>query len=435
MSVSAIVFLCLYFGGIVASIIRHPIFGFLSYLLAFYCFPEKYWWGASFPNLRWSLLAASFTLIGVFIHKNKLSIKAVWYSNGAAKILILYTAWMWVQLIWALDFDQQLNGAVLFTKYIVLFYLVYMLLDSEKQFFLFLFVNTLGSFYFGREILAYSLTGRIEGLGGPGVDDSNTLGLHLSVGLIFASMALIKPNTNFYNPRFWKALKILILISIPFIANGIVQTISRSAIVGLVAAGLVMWIIKPKKLWKAYYIYGALALIGLITFTPYTFWDRMFTLREATIEGQLDGAMETRVVLAKAQIKMFMDYPLGSGHEGTDILSRKYLDDRYLTYDPRGGHFRIRSSHNTFLTTLVEQGFPGAILSFCLIIWVIITINSFKKDDVDVNIYLMASACSLVAIFVAGIFVDYLKIEIQIWCLGMLASLREYASSKDLLKS
>jgi len=41
-------------------------------------------------------------------------------------------------------------------------------------------------------------------------------------------------------------------------------------------------------------------------------------------------------------------------------------------------------------------------------------------------LYFMGATASLVAIFFFLLFVDYLKVEIQIYCLAMLASLKDH---------
>jgi len=407
---------------------KHPIWGLACYLQALYAAPSPFyhWYGAYIPNFRWSLLSALLAFIGIWIHKDKLKTKRPWYSNGAAKILIAYTFWMWIQLPWALSFDMHIEASILFTKYIVLFYIIYTVVDSDARFYQFIMFNILGGLYWGYLVKGYSASGRVEYLGGPGIMDSNTLGMHLGVVLIFAALILLKKNTIFNNRFWWMGSQGFAFIGALFMANGVVQSVSRSALLGLVSGGMVLFILNHKAFRKQFIFYALVAMAGFIHFAPDTFWKRMDTVRTAVEGEEVEASAYSRLVIAKAQIEMFKENVMGNGHRGTAVLSPYYLPRQYLTAVPGQEGKSARSSHCTFLTTLVEQGVPGAILYWLAVFWTIKTVLSFKKDDVVIYLYVMMMAAGLTNIFVSGIFVDYLKVEIQIYCFAMLASLKEY---------
>lgn len=432
MPLTVIAWLILYFGGIWNAFTRHPVWGLWTYTLVLYASPGHNWWGEFLPNLRWSLLASIFAFLSIYMNRDRLVPKASWISNGAAKILIAYTIWMWIQLPWALSYEIHIGACILYTKYIVLFYIIYTVLDDEKSFFYFILFNILGGFYWGKLILDYSVRGRVEGIGGPGVDDANTLGMHLSVVVIFAAMMLLKKNTIFSNPFYWKVTQGVIFLAALFMAHGVVQSISRSAVLGLVAAGMVIIWLKHKAFRKKIYIYFFLAAIGFLALTPYTFWERLETVQDAASGEEIEGSAYSRIVVAKAQLEMFKENVMGHGHRGTAVLSPYYLPAEYLTSSTGFQEDAVRSSHCTFLTTLVEQGIPGAILYCMMVFWVIKIIHSFRKDDIIIYLYVMTMAGSLTAIFVSGIFVDYLKVEIQIYCFAMLATLKEWERIRTL---
>ena len=425
MSISLVLFLLFFSAGCCFALIRHPIWGLASYCLTLYASPNHFWWGQSLPAIRWSLLAALITLISVFINQGKLDIKSPWYANGAAKILIAYTLWMWFQFPWALSSSHHLDACVLFTKYCVLFYLIYRILNDDKTIFLFTFFNIIGGLYWGNAIRGYAHSGRVEGIGGPGVNDANTLGMHLSVLLIFSCIMYLKKKPDFINNFYWQMVRIIIVVSALFMANAVVQTISRSAILGLLAASGVLFFRNHRLIRKKVYIFSLIGLMAFFYLVPYTFWDRMGTMKE-TIEGDnIENSAYSRLVVGLAQIEMFQSHILGAGHRGTQILSPYYISAEYLAKNYSGGE-AARSSHCTFLTTLVEQGIPGAILYWLIFFWMIKVIVSFKKYDLSNYLYFLMLSSSLAAIFVSGIFVDYLKVEIQIYCFAMLASLIDY---------
>ncbi len=428
MSISLLIFLLLYFGGFVAAFIRHPIWGLMSYTLALYASPVFHWWGAGLPGLRWSLLSAIVTLTSIFLNKTRLEPKSPWTANGAAKLLIAYTVWLWVQLAWALSFDVHLEACILFTKYIILFYMIYMVVDNDKRFIIFLYFNIIGGLYWGKLIRDVTYSGRIEGLGGPGVTDSNTLGMQMVVLLIFAALMLLKKNSINLARYYWILLRLFTYLAAIIIANGVVQTISRSAVVGMVGAGMTLFIINHKGVRKKFLVYCMAAFTGLLILTPYTFWDRLATVKTAAEGGEIEASAASRIVIGKAQLEMLKENYLGNGHRGTAVLSPLYLDVRYLTSSTGGAGKEwdgARSSHCTFLTALVEQGIPGAIMYWLMVFWVMKAALGFGKDDESTYLYMMTVVASLTAIFISGIFVDYLKVEIQIYCFAMLAGLKD----------
>jgi len=203
------------------------------------------------------------------------------------------------------------------------------------------------------------------------------------------------------------------------IANGVVQAISRSSVLGIIGACLLIFFKNHRAIRKKVYLYALFAGIGIILVTPYTFWERMGTMKDAVEGGDIEGSAYSRLVIGAAQLRMFQENIFGNGHRGTQILSPFYIPAEYLD----GG---ARSSHCTFLTTLVEQGAPGAVLYWLMVFWVFKHTLLFKKNNLSNYLYMLMISSSLTAVFVSGIFVDYLKVEIQIYCIALLASLIDY---------
>ena len=431
MSITTILFLVFFMGLLLLAVLKHPIFGIICYLLTLYAFPPNHWWGVALPNLRWALAPAAVAFIGLVLNKDKLVQKKRWYKTGSAKILVMFTVWMWIQSIWASDISNHVTGTILFTKYVFLFYLIYEIVNTEILLVTFVVANVLGGLLLGIEVLHYSTVGRVEFVGGPGINDSNSLGMHLAVLLVFASMMLLKKKNSNFTGKIYLFSKLIVCVSIPFIANGIVQTRSRSSFLALVVAGLCLLIVKPKRYSKAFYFFAILAVILGLIYTPDTFWKRMTSIKGAALESEYDGSMETRIILIKAQMEMFFDHPLGSGHKGTGALSGQYLDSKYLTSTTGRSEDAVRTSHNTYMTILVEQGVPGAVLAVALGIWLLKASNLAMKAGEELELFSMAMIGSLCAIYFAGLFVDYIRAEVQIWCLSVLTSLAENVKSEE----
>ncbi|MEZ5566598.1 MAG: O-antigen ligase family protein [Gammaproteobacteria bacterium] len=122
------------------------------------------------------------------------------------------------------------------------------------------------------------------------------------------------------------------------------------------------------KQYRKYCMSSASCLeVVLLRMAPANYWERIDTIFGPTENAaERDQSAETRLELIAVQWKMFLAYPLGTGHRGTAVLSPRYLDAKYPSRDG-AGVVAERSSHNTFLTLLVEQGVPGAVLFIALL--------------------------------------------------------------------
>jgi O-antigen ligase len=166
---------------------------------------------------------------------------------------------------------------------------------------------------------------------------------------------------------------------------------------------------------------GALGLTAII---DQAFIDRMATIEGATSQNA-DSSAQSRLVVAEAQLRMFLDHPMGIGWRGTAALSPQYLDEKWLTHAADGSV--ARSSHNTFLTALVEQGIVGAIIYGALLLWVAAAVfrsRRFSRSDRDPELGTLTAAliASVVAVLVAGTTADFLLAEVQFWMFALILS-------------
>jgi hypothetical protein len=407
MSTTALVVFVVWVLGLVLAFAFEPIFALLSYLWIFYNDPHTSWWGSDLPPLRYSLFAA----VAALIAATRLPVRgdAKWASSGAAKLLIAFTIWMWLQTFWAINVTTHLDGVILCTKYLILSYVLYRLTGSEKGVNLFLMAHVAGCFLLGLRAYSMNVTGRLETIGAPGVDDSNLLAAHLVTGLTIAGFLFI--GTRGY--RRWIAFATL-----PFILNAIVLTQSRGGFLAMVGAGLSGWYLAPKVHRRFVAVSGVLAVVLLLMLSNEGFWARVSTI----IGSNSDTGEETRLQILRPQVQMFLDFPFGAGHRGNALLSSKYMPPDLLS------DAGIRSAHNTFMAALVYEGFPGAILLVGIYGWGFFTLRRLKRMDrfglpVHLGVYRGAIGAALTACFVAGLFLNMLTSEVQIWLMSVLYSL------------
>lgn len=418
MSETALAFLLFYAVGLIAALAIRPIYGVYLYMAVFYLDPPSRWWGQALPDLRWSLTAALVTLIAIYLHRSRFSPTRRWHRATMVKVFLLYVVWMWLQWPWALS-PNHAEGVVLFTKYAVLIYMMYKVLDNEQDFYGVSLAHVLGCAYLGWLVFMAPEGGRIEGVGGPGIDNANSLGMHLATGLMFASFLMLAS-------RGW--IRWFILSTIPFILNGIIQTETRGAVVGLFLGGLATVYLKPRTYRVTYYALACLGALAFLAVANEAFVARMHTLTAATSEDvEWDNSAVSRIAIVKAQVRMFADHPLGVGHQGTAFLSREYLDERWLAKNSGD-----RASHNTIMSVLVDQGLPGIVLLSILICaaWRMLKrIKRMDRSGLDAKLALYRTMLggSLVSILGAGMFAQNLKAEVWIWNVVLLVALGDLA--------
>lgn len=421
MPLSAMAFLLLFLGSLVGGFLRWPVLALGAYLLSFFGHPPSRWWGYALPDLRWAMLSAAVVLVVAFRYKSRNTTQASWFSDPIIMLVLAFVAWMWIQTPWAANFNDHTEGVIMMTKYLVVMYAIVKLLDTPRALEHFSVMTAVGCAYFG--ILAREMSSsseRLDGVGGPGVDDANTLGMLLAVGIVLGVAQILRG-------PIWS--RVLVALSLPFALNGLILTQSRGAFLGLAAGGLVLALLAPRAQRFKIRALGILGLIAMLSLAQNTFWQRIDTI--GADEGDRDFSAETRIVLAHAQLRMFTDHPLGAGHRGTAALSRQYLDEAYLAREVNvREEDRQRSSHNTTLSVLVEQGIPGIFIWVSLLwmtamrVWRLLRQAGQSEDPDKLQIGLQAAAIggALALVFIAGNFTDYLRAEVQFWLLAMLVA-------------
>jgi O-antigen ligase len=424
MAVTGFLFTIGFIAMMALALLRHPIWGLYGYIAVFYLHPPSRWWGQFLPDMRWSLVASAVTLIALLRVKD-LSGRPSWLSLTPARILIAFTIWLWIQSFWALNPAAHNEATVLFTKYIVLFYLIYRLVQTSEELRRFMLAHIAGCFYLGWIAFTSTVSGRLEGVGGPGIDEANALGMHMGTGAMAGAMIILVE-------RKW--VQWLTILAMAFILNTLVLSGSRGSFLSLLCAGIVLLALKPPQYKRLFYGLAVLGVALMLILAPPSFWERMETITAAVDDSQeLDTSAESRFVVLEAQVKMAQAYPLGSGHRGTEVLSTQYIDEKYLAKTP--GTERARSSHNTFMTTLVEQGIPGAVMFLWMVAWCVRSVRRLKRHEspswgTQERSELAFVAAGLTIVLIAGLFVDYLKAEVAIWLLALLAVLQSLAGQK-----
>jgi hypothetical protein len=422
--VSAALFALFVVGCTVLGFVRHPIYAVYFYLASIYVFPPARWGGYILGDVRWALLSAAVAVLAIIVRRKTLQHKPPWILSVPAIVMTLYATWMWIQLPWALDTTEQLESSIQFVKYIVAFWFIYRVADSKEHVRDVMFAHMIGCAFLGLLCLSVGReAGRLDGVGGPGIDDANTLGMYLATGALTA-LGLLLTQSDW---RRWVALAAGAVIM-----EGLVLTNTRGAFLGLVGGALLFAVFKARAHRRLFWGVALVSLLGLVVIADRTFVERMESIRDTTADTEeTDQSARSRLFIISAQWEMFLAHPMGIGHRGTAVLSPLYLDDRWLTGT---GEDRARSSHNTFMTTLVEQGIPGALMFIWLVLWTLwalVRLRSLERMHGDPEVTTLAATAGAVlgVVFVAGNTADFLMAEVQFWIFAAFVTLLQLRQS------
>jgi hypothetical protein len=422
MPVSAVIFLVGFTAGCARAFARDPVYGLMTYIATLYFDPAGQWWGHALPFVRWELIPAAITVVAMLLYGRRLSLPL---RSAAFWGFSLFVLWAIVQLEWALDLDAQEQLASIWSKFLVVTIMICACVDSWKNLRLVLWAHVLGCVYMGWMAYALYRGGRFEGFGLGSVEDANTGALVLVTGFITAASLFLSGS--------WRT-KVALLLGMGLIANGIIATESREGFLALLGSGIVFVIFTPKVFRKQVIAASLLAIVGFLALTNASFWLRVHSLKDAGAPIQGVDTGHARLEVAKAQWRIFQEHPLGCGHACTDVLSPQFLPPEYLALSGR------RSSHNTFMTMLVDHGLPGGVLYIALLLWIYKKLKALAPQARSMSgfpaTFFPAVAGVLVAITIGDMFSQFPLLEVRVWFVSLLIAYAELlqadgASARD----
>ena len=410
MPVSAILFIILYFTGLVLTF-RHPYFGVATYIFEWHNHPPYQWWGSHLPDFRWSFLVSIVTLISFIINRKKLK-----PLHGANYKLIFWligmTLWMYfISAFFAVDPKESFKKAEIFYKMTIQIFLMMYILRETKHFRFVIWVLLLGVANFGR--IAYERgSNRYLGVIAPNSTEENAISAHVAAMLPFFGL-------YFLVGKNWE--KVITLISVPFLINLIILANSRASFMAVLVIGLLALIwIKGKLRWRV-----LLALVGGVILV-FTLANEQFWQRQKTIDNyQQEGSASSRIYLWRGAIKIWKDHPMGVGGDGYQALVMDYVPELREIMEEKGP----KTVHNTFFLVLVEWGFVGIILFTGFLIHTFLILGRIRRDRLKAPSYryyvdAMAIQMGLIGILVAGMFHNRLYSEVIYWFGAFAVALR-----------
>ena len=391
--------------------LTNPVWGLINYMLVYQINPANTWWGKPLTDLgiRFSLVAAVFTVAGLFIARRTVPIvrPAISMWEIGAVLLVLIAG---INLAVAVPPDDI--SYFIFEKLwkVVIFIMILTRLASTRENLrVVIWTLVAGTMYIGYD--AYTapewrfVLGRLDKVGGPDISTTSGVAAHL-----VAMLPLI--GTAFLTSSLWRT-RLFALLSGALAVNTVVMCRTRSAFIGFACGVAAAFLLTPRA--RRFRIH-ALIVIGAIaafSLTDQNFWDRMATLTtRSTFET--DRAAATRMEIWQASLRIFQDHPFGIG-VGNFARVIGYYDER---------HYK-RDTHNSLVECFVELGVQGGVVFLLMVsgsmwfLWRSVKLADQTRNPLETRIFAYGFFVSFITYFVTAMGTQRLYCESFWWVLSL----------------
>jgi probable O-glycosylation ligase (exosortase A-associated) len=346
----------------------------------------------------------------------------LWFRNPITVGLLMLMIPIGLSAVYAIQPDLSAQPLLEYGQIVLMALLVPLVIRSldDLKWLLVIMAFSIGAvgFKFGAFGLAAGGTRFNGGIGGL-MSDNNTMATGLAMGIPLCWCAFMVINSKVIKAGFG----VLLVGSI----SAIVMTHSRG---GALAAGAVLLMIafRSKRRLITFALLSV-ATVPAVYLVKDTYFDRLGTLEHVDAES----SAASRIVLAKAAVAIWRDYPvLGVGFGG--LNERRIVGD----YVEGGGHSDYMI-HNTYLQMLVDSGTFAFIIYVCLlfgtILWLWISARRVRLCNPGQEIYPLALQTSLIAFAVGTISLSQIRFDFFYYVLTTVAAWRcvEVSTSLDQL--
>lgn len=414
MSLTAYAWIIMFVGFSLLSL-RKASWGAALYMLTFFALPDFWWWGkgTALAGQRWSFMSGIIFLLSAFIHNpafRPVDVAAVGRALAILTLMLLNATGVHLFLA-----GNQAQSALVYTllwKMVLLYWTITFAIHTRQDFYNVALAILLGAGYIGYEATINDrgavVRGRLEGIGTAAADNAN----HLAA--LFVTILPILGGVFFLQDRRIKILSILLL---PLIVNVILLCNSRGAFLGLIGAGIVLFVLSKGQARKRAVrglALGALAFFFLMNDPQ--IWNRFMTTFAG--EEERDASAAGRLTYWKAGMLMLSDRPFGSGGGGFKFA----YGARYL--GKVGVWEENRSVHNGYLNEACEWGIQGLALRLMFLLTIFAATYramAYVERMGDAEFAFLGSClCSaLVCFLIVVLFGDGLDAEWGFWWAGL----------------
>ena len=308
-----------------------------------YMNPHRLSYGFAY-NFPFAAIIGAVTLVSLIFYKGDK--KFVW--TPISTVLVLFIIWTCITTIFALDPEAARTGLIKFLKIQVVVLITFMLFKTKEQIIQLVWVIVISIGFYGVKGGIFTIkSGGAERVWGP---PDSEIGGNNEVAL---AIIMIIPLMSFlYTQLRSRYAKLTMLMCILLSIIAAIGSQSRGALLAASAMGLVLWIKSSKKFVSGIAI--ALVAIGIVSFMPQSWHDRMNTIEDYEEDASAMGRINAWYV----SIGVALDRPLTAG--GFRMISQEVFD-KYAP-DPEDVH----DVHSIYFEVLGEHGFIGLALFLSL---------------------------------------------------------------------
>ena len=414
MSFSAVLFIVIYFGLLLAAMVKRPFFGLCAYLMAFYLNPPARWWGESLPDFRWSFVAALVTLLVIFIKNSRFES----FRFTETRLYAVFFFYVVIQTYWAIDLTAHLEFVSAVFNFLMVIFLIQGSVRDEKDLIWFIVFMMLGCSYFTYIGMTSVWGGRLDGVGGPAISSTNQMAQHVAAVFYCGVFLVLLKSRRWYE---YAVVVLLLLLCIKVI----LMAGSRGVYLSIMMTGVFVLLFSAQGSRRRLYVLAGLAIFSAVVFLGPTVMQRFNGVELTQMSETSDKSARSRIVIVQSQIQMFKGAPwLGHGHKGTLFLSPLYIAPEFLTSSGPNNQ-RGRASHNYFLSLLVDHGLIGTSIILLIIYRCLAPLRSISrakfigKQD-DIRILLIGLMMGLLCLMLSGMSSDHKNSETSIWFFALI---------------
>ncbi len=330
--------------GTVGAVV-HPFYGVLLYYMLAVLRPQALWEWALPHGIRWSLLAAAATMVGLVLSLPRIALKLRW--NGVATLLVVFALLILVSAINAYNQRSAWHWATEYGKIFIMAIIATVVIDHLRFVRYLSWMVLIGIGYVAWDLNAlYLYQGRLDiyhyGYGGM---DNNGAGLMIAMGLPFAYVCARYAS--------WWVVKLLCLLGGAMMLHAVFMSYSRGA---MLSAGVaIVWLlIHHRPRIHAAALCG-LVIVGALIMAGPEIRDRFVSISNY----KEDGSAQSRFISWKAAWAIAWDHPLtGVGVRNSHRFVHNYGNDH-----------RNQTTHSQYLQVAADNGIlaMGVYIGICLL--------------------------------------------------------------------
>jgi putative inorganic carbon (HCO3(-)) transporter len=394
----------------------------LFWLINIYLFLEYVRPQTLYPTINIFPLTKSVILLtlGLFIIRRGFD----YVNNSLNSMLLIFFTVILLSSMFAMSPDVAFNKLPDFVAWVVIYYLIINIVNTEERFLVFMLAFLLFSFKMSQySFRNWALNGfsylKHGSGGGPGwFHNSGEFGIQMCIFLPLSAYFF------FALKDYWSKSKKVFFFLMPFTAlTGTISSSSRGAVIGA-GAVLLLVVVKSKHKFKSILCLLVLAIL-IYSFMP----EEQLTRFQVT--GS-DSTSITRLILWERGLKLASRYPvLGVGYENWFVAQEKIY-----------GLYGEQVCHNIFIQCVSELGCLGLLTFIMMIVYTFINNlqtrklalqnNRLKPESESNFIFYMAHGldAALVGYLVSGFFVTVLYYPFFWINLAMTVALNNIAKNR-----